>query len=68
MLAEHYPRVELRISEYEPHEAFAALLADDVDLALTYDYDLAPATTDPPSAQVCYGQRGGALPPRRLTR
>src|SRR5215218_6665363 len=26
-LAEHHPRVELRISEYEPQEAFAALLA-----------------------------------------
>ena len=46
-LAEHHPRVRLRISEYEPYEAFAALLADDIDLALTYDYDLAPATTDP---------------------
>ncbi|GAB3151770.1 LysR family transcriptional regulator [Amycolatopsis sp. NPDC004378] len=46
-LAEDHPRVQLRISEYEPHEAFAALLADDIDLALTYDYDLAPATTDP---------------------
>lgn len=46
-LAEHHPRVRLRISEYEPHEAFAALLADDVDLALTYDFDLAPAGTDP---------------------
>lgn len=47
VLAAHHPRVELRISEYEPHEAFAALLADDIDLALTYDYDLAPAVTDP---------------------
>ncbi|MEU0793388.1 LysR family transcriptional regulator [Amycolatopsis sp. NPDC005961] len=46
-LADHHPRVDLRISEYEPHEAFAALLADDIDLALTYDYDLAPAVTDP---------------------
>ncbi|MEV4056899.1 LysR family transcriptional regulator [Amycolatopsis sp. NPDC049688] len=45
-LAEHHPRVELRISEYEPWEAFAALLADDIDLALTYDYDLAPASVD----------------------
>jgi DNA-binding transcriptional LysR family regulator len=43
-LAEHHPRVELRISEYEPPEAFAALLADDIDLALTYDYNLAPAS------------------------
>ncbi|WP_328647518.1 LysR substrate-binding domain-containing protein [Amycolatopsis sp. NBC_00348] len=46
-LAEHHPRVRLRISEYEPHEAVAALLADEVDLALTYDFDLAPAATDP---------------------
>ncbi|MBE1495568.1 DNA-binding transcriptional LysR family regulator [Amycolatopsis lexingtonensis] len=46
-LAEHHPRVKLRISEYEPAEAFAALLADDIDLALTYDYDLAPASVDP---------------------
>jgi DNA-binding transcriptional LysR family regulator len=46
-LAAHHPRVELRISEYEPPEAFAALLADDIDLALTYDYELAPAGTDP---------------------
>jgi DNA-binding transcriptional LysR family regulator len=46
-LAEHHPQVELRISEYEPLEAFAALLADDIDLALTYDYDLAPASVDP---------------------
>ncbi|WP_410593956.1 LysR family transcriptional regulator [Amycolatopsis sp. lyj-23] len=45
-LADHHPRVELRISEYEPDEAFAALLADDIDLALTYDYELAPAGTD----------------------
>ncbi|EOD70373.1 LysR family transcriptional regulator, partial [Amycolatopsis vancoresmycina] len=45
-LAAHHPSVELRISEYEPHEAFAALLADDIDLALTYDYDLAPASVD----------------------
>ncbi|MCR6489570.1 LysR family transcriptional regulator [Amycolatopsis sp. OK19-0408] len=46
-LAVEHPQVELRISEYEPHEAFAALLADDVDLALTYDYDFAPANADP---------------------
>ncbi|WP_410631336.1 LysR family transcriptional regulator [Amycolatopsis sp. cmx-4-83] len=46
-LAAHHTRVELRISEYEPAEALTALLADDIDLALTYDYDLAPASTDP---------------------
>ncbi|SFW70812.1 LysR family transcriptional regulator [Amycolatopsis australiensis] len=46
-LAEHHPRVRVAVSEYEPAEALAALLADDVDLALVYDYDLAPATVDP---------------------
>ncbi|WP_410604788.1 LysR family transcriptional regulator [Amycolatopsis sp. lyj-90] len=47
VLAERHPRVQLRISEYEPYEAFAALLADDIDLALTYDFDLAPEVVDP---------------------
>ncbi|MDQ7810126.1 LysR family transcriptional regulator [Amycolatopsis sp. A133] len=46
-LAANHPQVELRISEYEPQEAVAALLADDIDLALIYDYDLAPASVDP---------------------
>ena len=32
------------ISEYEPIEAFALLTNDDLDLALTYDYNLAPAS------------------------
>ena len=31
------------ISEFEPLEAFALLEDDDLDLALTYDYNLAPA-------------------------
>jgi DNA-binding transcriptional LysR family regulator len=35
--------VRLLIREHEPFEAFALLDADDVDLALTYDYTLAPA-------------------------
>jgi DNA-binding transcriptional LysR family regulator len=43
-LSEAYPRVEVVISEYEPVEAFALLTDDDLDLALTYDYDLAPAS------------------------
>jgi DNA-binding transcriptional LysR family regulator len=46
-LAGSHPRVQVVASEYEPAEALAALLADDLDLALVYDYDLAPATTDP---------------------
>jgi DNA-binding transcriptional LysR family regulator len=43
-LAQSYPAVEFVISEYEPIEAFALLTNDDLDLALTYDYNLAPAS------------------------
>ena len=46
-LAQHYPGVDLVISEYEPIEAFALLTEDDLDLALTYDYNLAPASPGP---------------------
>jgi DNA-binding transcriptional LysR family regulator len=46
-LAGTHPRVRLTIREYEPAEAHAMLLADQIDLALTYDYDLAPAALDP---------------------
>jgi DNA-binding transcriptional LysR family regulator len=42
-LAATHPRVEAAISEYEPLEAFELLVDDDLDLAITYDYDLAPA-------------------------
>ncbi|MEV8375010.1 LysR family transcriptional regulator [Kribbella sp. NPDC056861] len=38
------PGVEVRISEYEPPEAVDLLSRDDVDLVLTYDYNLAPAS------------------------
>jgi DNA-binding transcriptional LysR family regulator len=34
------------VHEHEPAEALALLAADDVDLALTYDYNLAPASAD----------------------
>ena len=44
--AEH-PAVRLRIHEHEPAEAFALLATDEVDLALVYDYTLAPVTFDP---------------------
>src|ERR671910_662534 len=37
----------LRIHEHEPAEAFELLAADEVDLALTYDYTLAPLALDP---------------------
>ena len=43
-LAERYPKVDLVVSEYEPIEAFTLLTNDDLDLALTYDYNLAPAS------------------------
>ena len=46
-LARTHPQVALTIREYEPAEAHAMLVADRIDLALTYDYDLAPAALDP---------------------
>jgi DNA-binding transcriptional LysR family regulator len=46
-LAATHPQVALTIREYEPAEAHAMLAADEIDLALTYDYDLAPAALDP---------------------
>ena len=39
-----HPDVHLQIHEHEPAEALDLLAADDIDLALTYDYNLAPAT------------------------
>lgn len=45
-LARSHPRVRLLIHEHEPAEAFRLLATDDVDLALTYDYNLAPAAVD----------------------
>lgn len=47
LLAQRHPRVRVVISEHEPAEALAQLRTDDVDLALTYDYNLAPAPADP---------------------
>jgi DNA-binding transcriptional LysR family regulator len=45
-LAVTHPNVEVVISEYEPVEAFALLADDALDLAMTYDYNLAPASPD----------------------
>lgn len=42
-LATHHPRVDIVVLEHEPAEALNMLAADDIDLALTYDYNLAPA-------------------------
>ncbi|MEP9362004.1 LysR family transcriptional regulator [Nocardioides sp. CN2-186] len=38
-----HPAVEVMIHEFEPREAFDLIARDDIDLALTYDYNLAPA-------------------------
>jgi DNA-binding transcriptional LysR family regulator len=45
-LAASHPRVQLLIREHEPLEALELLAADQADLALTYDYNLAPAAAD----------------------
>ena len=42
ILAGGQPAVRLHILEHEPSEALQLLVADEVDLALTYDYNLAP--------------------------
>jgi DNA-binding transcriptional LysR family regulator len=41
-----HPDVRLRIHEHEPLESLALLVRDEIDLALTYDYNLAPAIAD----------------------
>jgi DNA-binding transcriptional LysR family regulator len=46
-LREAHPRVRVAVHEHEPFEQFALLASDAVDLALTYDYDLAPVAFDP---------------------
>jgi DNA-binding transcriptional LysR family regulator len=51
-LAANHPKVRLLIHEHETAEAYALLAADEVDLALTYDYDLAPAGPLDPGVQV----------------
>lgn len=42
-----HPDVQVRMSEYEPREALELLAEDRLDLALTYDYNLAPAALEP---------------------
>src|SRR5580693_959084 len=43
ILSDGQPDVRLHILEHEPSEALQLLAADEIDLALTYDYNLAPA-------------------------
>jgi DNA-binding transcriptional LysR family regulator len=45
-LAADHPAVRVIVAEHEPAEALGLLTDDEVDLALTYDYDLAPASLD----------------------
>jgi DNA-binding transcriptional LysR family regulator len=45
-LAVDHPKVRVRIHEHEPTEALALIASDDIDLALTYDFNLAPAPLD----------------------
>ena len=46
-LSTSHPHVRLTIHEQEPLEALLVLSRDEVDLVLTYDYNLAPAPADP---------------------
>lgn len=46
-LAASHPRVRVLIREHEPAEALQLLAEDAADLALTYDFTLAPAAEDP---------------------
>ncbi|MET7409403.1 LysR family transcriptional regulator [Streptomyces parvulus] len=46
-LAAGHPRLHVLVREHEPAEALHLLAADETDLALTYDYNLAPAEPDP---------------------
>src|SRR3954467_7883857 len=46
-LERDHPGVEVLVYEYEPGEALAVLTDDDLDLALTYDYNLAPHSLGP---------------------
>jgi DNA-binding transcriptional LysR family regulator len=46
-LATSQPQVHVLIREHEPAETVQLIAADQVDLGLTYDYNLAPAAGDP---------------------
>ncbi|GLB66529.1 LysR family transcriptional regulator [Arthrobacter mangrovi] len=45
--AARHPSLQVTVHEHEPAEAIQMLLADEVDLALTYDYSLAALAADP---------------------
>ncbi|GAA4824240.1 LysR family transcriptional regulator [Actinomycetospora corticicola] len=50
-LAVRHPGLRLTFHEQQPAESLALLEADAADLALVYDYDLAPAAPMPPSVR-----------------
>jgi DNA-binding transcriptional LysR family regulator len=63
ILADRVPQVRLRLLEHEPAEALGLLAADEVDLVLTYDYNLAPATFGGgPHSQQLHGVPLGSTP------
>ncbi|UQX88623.1 LysR family transcriptional regulator [Jatrophihabitans telluris] len=45
-IARSHPAVQVVVAEHEPYESLALLSSDDIDLALVYDYDLAPVEQD----------------------
>jgi DNA-binding transcriptional LysR family regulator len=45
-LAGSHPDVRVVVREHEPAEALALLASDDIDLALIYDYNLAPVSVE----------------------
>ena len=46
-LAASHPRIRVLIREHETAEALQLLAADQADLALIYDFNLAPVAIDP---------------------
>lgn len=56
-----HPAVRMLVHEHEPLEAYALLAADDLDLALTYDYNLAPAALPTSMASVTLWTTAWAL-------
>ncbi|SEQ02348.1 DNA-binding transcriptional regulator, LysR family [Microlunatus flavus] len=60
-LARTHPAVRVSVGEYEPAEALALLAADDLDLVLTYDYNLAPVAVPATMAAVALWTTSWAL-------
>lgn len=60
-LARRHPRVNLLIGEHEPAEALELLAVDRVDLAITYDYNLARHAPDPMTEAIGLGENRWGL-------